>query len=284
MRTLVDLQQIGFIVGRKTLDNILAFRVGREYVCWKRILAIFLMLDFQKAYDRLAHVFIWETLHAMGFSELFVGLVQGLMREGSSKIHVNSSFSREVSLMRGVRQGCPLFPLLFALSTQPLMSILKLLVEEGRLKGIPLDSMGHDQLLYQLFVDDTGLFLQATKENFRVALEGIAQYEHISRAKLNLENTTIVPLMASPFPEWLNNIGCKCVQEGAIATYLDILVGINIMPSQEAEFLLDKVRKQTRCWANRLLSLQVRIILLRHVLRAIHVYHLMALHLDKEGF
>lgn len=46
MITLFDLQHKGFIAGRKILDNILAYRVGKEYVHWKKLLAIFLMLDF----------------------------------------------------------------------------------------------------------------------------------------------------------------------------------------------------------------------------------------------
>lgn len=117
MNKLVDLQQTRFIARRKILDNILAFHVGREFVRWKKLLIIFLMLDFQKAYDRLAHIFIWETLRVMGFSDLFVSLVQGLMSDGSSKIHTNGLFLREVNLLRGVRQGCPLAPLLFALTT-----------------------------------------------------------------------------------------------------------------------------------------------------------------------
>lgn len=49
--------------------------------------------------------------------------------------------------------------------------------DEGRLKGIPLDSIGNNQLLFQLFADNTSLFLQASEENFREARAGIAQFE-----------------------------------------------------------------------------------------------------------
>lgn len=51
--------------------------------------------------------------------------------------------------------------------------------------------------------------------------------------------------------------------------------------SKEAEFLLDKVRKRIFHWSNRLLSLQGRIVMLKHVLRAILVFHLMSLALNK---
>lgn len=91
-------------------------------------------------------------------------------------------------------------------------------------------------------------------------------------------------MMETQCPDWIYQTGCRVVWNGEIVTYLGSPVGINITPSQEAEFLLNTIRKRTRHWANHLLSLQGRIVLLRHVLRAIPVYHLMALNLNKDGF
>lgn len=55
----------------------------------------------------------------------FLTLVKGLVLGGLVKIHVNGLFLEEIELQRGVRQGCPLTPLLFALSTQPLLAFLQ---------------------------------------------------------------------------------------------------------------------------------------------------------------
>lgn len=49
------------------------------------------------------------------------------------------------------------------------MAILKLRASEGRLKGIPLDDTGDKQLLFQLFADDTDMFLDMNEENFHEA-------------------------------------------------------------------------------------------------------------------
>lgn len=59
-----------------------------------------------------------------------VGL--GLARR-YSKLHINGLRSEAILLGRGVRQGYPLSPLLFAISTQPLMSFMDLELENGRL-------------------------------------------------------------------------------------------------------------------------------------------------------
>lgn len=95
---LVDDEQIGFIIGRRILDNILAFHVGKDFVKSKHLRALFVMWDFFKAYDHLAHMFLWATLVAMGFSPLFIQLVKGLVIGGSSVIHANGLFSNVVDL------------------------------------------------------------------------------------------------------------------------------------------------------------------------------------------
>lgn len=61
--------------------------------------------------------FLGDVLHALGFSELFIRLIKGLVCNGTSKVHFNDMFIEEIELERGVRQGCPLAPLLFALFT-----------------------------------------------------------------------------------------------------------------------------------------------------------------------
>ncbi|KAL3685489.1 hypothetical protein R1sor_003511 [Riccia sorocarpa] len=62
---LVSRQQTGFIPA-----------TGQE--------AIFLKLDFVKAYDRVRHSFFWDTLEKMGFSPKVIRLVHGLMQDASA--------------------------------------------------------------------------------------------------------------------------------------------------------------------------------------------------------
>lgn len=98
MAFLVDPQQKGFIRGRRILDNILAFRVGREHVRALKILAMAVFLDFLKAYARLDHAFLWDLLLALGFNKRFVMLVKGLLCGGTSKVHANGLFTKEFNL------------------------------------------------------------------------------------------------------------------------------------------------------------------------------------------
>lgn len=55
-------------------------------------------------------------------------------------------------------------------------------------------------------------------------------------------------------------------------------------PNLEAEFLIGKVRKRLRHWSTRMLSWDSKVVLLRHVLRAIPSYHLMVLAPNRKGY
>lgn len=80
----------------------------------------------------------------------FINLLIGLVRNVEAKVHVNGLYTRSFPLERGVMEGDPLSPLLFALSSQPLMSLLEAKQANGKLFVLSIPK--HKGLLYQLFV------------------------------------------------------------------------------------------------------------------------------------
>lgn len=91
-----------------------------------------------------------------------------------------------------------LAPFVFSLTSQPLMAILKHRAEAGLLKGIPLDTIENKQLLFQLFANDTDMFLETLEKNFLAARDALSLFERISGARLNMEKSTVVPLDEHP--------------------------------------------------------------------------------------
>jgi hypothetical protein len=155
---LVDVQQKQFVRGRSIHNIILAHKIGQEYIKVTNRRPFYIKFDFIKAYDKVDRSFMFETLKEMGFNNCFTNLVAGLVEQGHGKVHFDRLFKETFDLKRGVRQGCLLAPLLFALTTQALMGLLSISEQKGDLEGISMP--GGQLLLHQLFADDMGLFLK----------------------------------------------------------------------------------------------------------------------------
>ena len=118
---LVGALQPGFLAGRFIVDNVILIR---DYLAWvreHRQQRGLIFLDFQKAYDRVRWNWLWKVMAHIGLEGRILLLTQAcyysnpqvrLLLEGISMGLLHPT--------RGVRQGCPLSPLLFALSIEPL--------------------------------------------------------------------------------------------------------------------------------------------------------------------
>lgn len=117
------------------------------------------------AFDRVDFNYIWATLQAMGLGRKFLQLMKGLILDGIVKIHINGKFSDEIKLARGVHQGCPLAPMLFAISTQPLPSYIQAECLKGWLLGLQITPSL--QICERLFFDEIGIHIPTSEICFQ---------------------------------------------------------------------------------------------------------------------
>ncbi|DBA03867.1 TPA: hypothetical protein N0F65_004557 [Lagenidium giganteum] len=79
-----------------------------------------MLLDFSKAYDTLDRGYLLRVLHWYGFPQRFVDIVQRLHTGTTATFLVENAESSGIALSCGIRQECPLAPLLFVLALEPL--------------------------------------------------------------------------------------------------------------------------------------------------------------------
>ena len=79
-----------------------------------------LSLDQEKAFDRVDWDFMHSTLSTMGFGPSFISWVNLFCNHVQSAVNINGYLSPFFHLTRGVRQGCPLSPLLYVLVSEVL--------------------------------------------------------------------------------------------------------------------------------------------------------------------
>ena len=72
-------------------------------------------LDISKAYDSVNRSILWSRLSSMGFNGTFLSTLRSLYNDDSVDCMVNGLLTSPIFLRRGLRQGCSLSPMLFAL-------------------------------------------------------------------------------------------------------------------------------------------------------------------------
>lgn len=117
------------------------------------------------------------------------------------------------------------------------MSLLKKWEKDGLFQGIPIGENKEDQLLYQLFDDDMGMFFLSTRHKFQATMKVIGIYKRIFWARLNLEKSILVPLDDKHLPSWYASTGYRIARPGEVITCLGSPMGCKITTSKEAEFL-----------------------------------------------
>ena len=141
-----------------------------------------LSLDQGKAFGRVVWSFMRKTLQAMGFSDAFVNWVNLFYYNVCSFINVNAYRSQPFSWSCGVRQGCPLSPLLYVLVSEVLA------VNIPRIWGLTLPGIRNPLPPISQYADDTSLIV-TSDDAIRATFETYSIYEKGSGSKLNLSKS-----------------------------------------------------------------------------------------------
>lgn len=91
------------VPGRNILENISIVWMVEDWLTFSKFQALFLMLDYEKAFDRVKHGYLWAAKAKLGLDNSFIRLVQGLVIGTTSKLHLNGLFMGEIMITRGVR-------------------------------------------------------------------------------------------------------------------------------------------------------------------------------------
>lgn len=177
--------QTGFIPNKCILDNIFLAFESIEWALENNLEINMLLLDFEKAYDRVSWTFLKHTMDKMGFHDKWINQVMSLNMNAAASVVVNGEQSKTFKLQRSIPQGCPLAPYLFLLTLDVLGQMMQ---HPGcNVQGLQLPD--NTTITNQMFADDTLLLLEGIVENMDRALTVINRFGAASGAKLNLHKS-----------------------------------------------------------------------------------------------
>ncbi len=154
LEDVIHLDQACAVPGRKITDSLVLTRDTIFYARDRNIRLVVLNLDFEKAFDRVSHQYLFQVLQKMGFPKRFIAWA-GLLSKGVvSKILVNGHLFKAVNICSGIRQVCPLSPLLYVACIEPLAQILR---RDKGIKGLDVPGTGGLTATCVLYMDDVTL-------------------------------------------------------------------------------------------------------------------------------
>ena len=123
------------VPGRFIGENVAIVRDVVSFASRTGVPLAILSLNQEKAFDRVDWGLMHAALGRMGFKYSFLRWVSPFYSQVQSAVIVNGHLSRFFSLSRGVRQGCPLSPLLYVLVAEVLAVNIRC---NSRIRGLSL--------------------------------------------------------------------------------------------------------------------------------------------------
>ena len=127
-------------------------------------------IDAEKAFDKIQHPFMIKTLQTMGIEGTYLNIVKAIYDKPTENIILNGEKLKAFPLRSGIRQGCPLSPLLLNIVLEFLATAI---TEEKEIKGIQIRK---EEAKLSLFADDMLLYMENPKDSFRKLLELISEF------------------------------------------------------------------------------------------------------------
>jgi hypothetical protein len=231
-----------------------------------------LKLDLRKAYDCIDWDFLRLILLKVGMGLQVTNWIMSCVTSSSFVVLINGEATEFFRSGRGVRQVCPLSPLLFILVMEGLNLLLKHSFEEGHISGIKVSRM--TRILHLMFVDDVLILSKASLSEWKVIASLISCFCKASGLSVNQTKSTIhfeglSDLELNPFKTFLpytfNDLSLGFC-------YLGYFLKTGAQRAADWDWLVTRVSNKINLWCNRWLSLGGRYILVKSVLEGQNVY------------
>ena len=185
-RKILASEQAGFRPNFSTMDNIAVLnhlikkkrskKGGKLFACF---------IDFEKAFDSIDRNILWGKLEKMGLDGKFVRMLKCMYECVEMRVKVGmNGVSESFFADRGVRQGCKLSPLLFALFINDLPSFFEdVAMHSPFVQGVDIRVL--------LFADDVVLIGESSV-GLQRGLDKLGEYCERNNLKVNANKSKVI--------------------------------------------------------------------------------------------
>ena len=241
----VSHMQRGFLKGRSMLSNVVDIDYEAMVVSLRDEAGALVLFDFKAAFPSVSQEYLMRVLKHLGLPQHCMNLVQALYDSNRCVISCKGGLYDGFPLSAGIRQGCPLSPLLFVVTVDMLLRELESLVPDA---------------LIRAFADDTAMVVRSMFLKGSAIISTFKEFGCISGLHLNLPKTALVPLwtadmvaaqqqVMNELPDWSGVDVVDC------CTYLGFMTGPG-KGNKSWQKATEKFGQRACLWGSQKLGLQ----------------------------
>ena len=230
--TELDEWQKGFVPVDGCFENVKILQEAIKQQKQKKREYNIVFVDLAKAFDTVSHRSIEKGLRRKGVPTQVVDTIMSMYEHATTRITVGGKTNRAIKINAGVRQGCPLSPLLFSLILDELITKVKVLNV-----GITL---GNQKVCIMAFADDLVL-LTEDKFHMQILIEETKEFLDQKGLTANAKKCAslrVVPVKGKQSMKVVTSTHRKWGNEGIPSiTFKDLVryLGINLKPDGSME-------------------------------------------------
>jgi len=175
----VSSNQQGFLHLRSILSNLLSLDTTAMHTALEGPNGALILFDFKAAFPSVSPHFLFKTLEHIGLPQNAIHLVRALYDNNHCNISYRGLTYPGFAMASGVRQGCPLSPLLYALVADALM--------EKICSVIP-------GIWIRAYADDTAIIATDFWTQAPTLAAIFEEFGQLSNLQLNYEKCVLIPL------------------------------------------------------------------------------------------
>jgi len=226
--------QGGFIQGRQIVDNYFLVQEAIHSSLLRKEQGMAIKLDLANAFDRVNHSFLLKVIRKFGFGDKFIKWIRACILEPWIAPLVNGRATEFFKASRGLRQGCPLSPLIFVIQASILSFLLNKRMQDQDINGLCI-IRGAKKINHTLFADDTLLLGPASLSSaskFKMILDDLSKAtgSAVNKSKCHIYSWNITPKAMSNISRYLGFIASS---SWTSFKYLGLLVHLQKLTSKD---------------------------------------------------
>lgn len=177
--------QAGFRKKISGIDNIYILKTAAEKEIHKKKGKLFVFFaDLKAAFDKVNREKLWKKMREYGIDKRLIKIIERMYQETTCRIKVGEKCTRKFWTGKGLRQGCPLSPLLFLIMIADVEEYLRKRMNGGV-------SLGRRRIYTLAYADDLAV-LATNEEDMKQMLKSLERYFKEKDMTLNANKSKVL--------------------------------------------------------------------------------------------